>query len=65
MFFFFENRAACEIKWKNTVQPDRPQITKRRTPISCWITKAADTYTEEVKLTAFRSNNGDTKAPQL
>ena len=25
-FFFFENRAVYEIMWKNTVQPDRPDI---------------------------------------
>ena len=24
--FFFENRAVYEIMWKNTVQPDRPQM---------------------------------------
>jgi hypothetical protein len=23
----FENRAVCEIMWKNIVQPNRPQIT--------------------------------------
>ena len=27
MFFFFENRTVCEIMWKNTVLPDRPQVT--------------------------------------
>jgi len=25
--FFFENRAVYGIMWKNTVQPDRPQMT--------------------------------------
>jgi hypothetical protein len=25
--FFSENRAICEIMWKNMVQPDRPQMT--------------------------------------
>ena len=24
---FFENRAVCEIMWKNKVDPDRPQMT--------------------------------------
>jgi hypothetical protein len=24
--FFSENRAVCEIMWKNTVQQDRPQM---------------------------------------
>jgi hypothetical protein len=26
-FLFFENRSVCEIMWKNTVQPNRPQMT--------------------------------------
>ena len=26
-FFFPENRAFCEILWKNMIEPDRPQIT--------------------------------------
>ena len=25
-FFFFENRAICEIMWRNVVEPDRPQM---------------------------------------
>jgi len=25
--FFLGNRAYCETKWKNMVQPDRPQMT--------------------------------------
>jgi hypothetical protein len=25
--FFFENRAVCEVMWKNMVQPDRPRMT--------------------------------------
>jgi len=28
-FFFAENRAVYEIMWKNTVEPDRPQMTVR------------------------------------
>jgi len=28
--FFFENRAVCEIMWKNTVDPDRPLMTVER-----------------------------------
>ena len=27
IFFSPENRTVCEMKWKNTVQPDRPQMT--------------------------------------
>ena len=26
-FFISENRAVCEITWKNIVEPDRPRIT--------------------------------------
>ena len=28
--------------WKSVVQPGRPQVTVRRMPIACWITKATD-----------------------
>jgi hypothetical protein len=33
-FFFYENRAVCEIMWKNVVQPDRPHITVWRMRIA-------------------------------
>ena len=49
-FFFFENRAFYEIRWKNTVEPDRPQMTIWRMCISCWIIKAANTHSEYVKI---------------
>jgi hypothetical protein len=26
-YFFFENHAIYEIKWKNVVEPERPQVT--------------------------------------
>jgi len=39
-----ENRAVCEITWKNSVQPDRPQIG--RTRLACWITNATNTRLE-------------------
>jgi hypothetical protein len=38
-----ENRAICEIMWKNVVEPDRPQKTIRHMRIACWILKAAKT----------------------
>jgi len=41
--FFFGNRAVYEITWKNTVEPDRPQMTIWRMRIACWLTKAAHT----------------------
>ena len=48
IFFFFENRAVYEIKWKNIVQPARPQMTTWLTRNECWITKATDTHVQVV-----------------
>ena len=52
-FFFSENRAVYKIIWKNTVQPDRPQITTRNVRFACWIRKANDTHSEHVLLIAL------------
>jgi len=46
--FLSENQAVYEIMWKNTVQPDRPQMTTWRRRIACWISKATDTHSEYV-----------------
>jgi len=43
---FFENRAVCEIMWKNTVQPDKPQMTIRPVHFSRRITKSTNTHPE-------------------
>jgi hypothetical protein len=51
-----------EIMWKNTVQPDRQQMTIRRMRIACWVTKATDTHSEYV-IRLFHYN-GYTNAPQ-
>jgi len=40
---FFENRAVSEIMWKNTVEPERPQMTIWRLRISRWVPKATHT----------------------
>ena len=40
---FVENRTVCEIMWKNTVQPDRPQMTIWRMRFACWIPRPTDT----------------------
>jgi len=37
VFNDFENHAVCEIMWKNTVQPDWPQMTVWRMRLGCWI----------------------------
>ena len=41
--FLFENRAVCEIMWKNIVEPDRSMMTIRSMRIASWITKATNT----------------------
>ena len=51
--FFFENRVVYEIMWKNTLQPEKPQMTIWLMCITCWITKAKNTHIEYVILTAF------------
>ena len=52
--FFLEIRAFFfKMKWKNTVQPERPQVTIWRTRISRWVHKATNTHSEYVILTAF------------
>jgi len=35
--FFFENRSVYEIKCKNIVESDRPQMTKWHLRVACWI----------------------------
>ena len=35
-FFFFQNCAVYEIMWENIVEPDRAQMTIRRTLIACF-----------------------------
>ena len=50
---FFENSAVDEIMWKNTVEPQRLQMTKWRMCIACWIPKATNTHAEYVILIDF------------
>jgi len=50
---FSENHDIHETLWKNNVEPDRPKMTIWRMYIACWITKATDTRSEYVTLTAF------------
>jgi len=52
-FLFFENRGVYEIMRKNTVEPDRPQMTIWRMRIACWIPKGTNTLSEYVILIAF------------
>jgi len=48
LFFFFENRAAFEIMWKNMVEPDMPRMRN-----ACWIDAATDTHSKCVIFIAF------------
>jgi hypothetical protein len=50
---FSNNHAVYEIMWKNTIQPDRPQMAIWRMHIAWCITKATNTHSEYVKLIAF------------
>ena len=50
---FFYIRAVYEIMRKNTVEPDRPQMTIWRMRIACRIPKATNTHLDYVKLVAF------------
>jgi hypothetical protein len=52
--FFFDNRAVYEILWKNILERGRPQMTKWRMRIACWVIKATNTHTEHVMLIAFQ-----------
>jgi len=49
----FFNHAVYEIMWKNTVDPDRPQIKIWRISIACWITNSTDTCSEYAIFIAF------------
>jgi hypothetical protein len=51
--FFPENRDVCEIMCKHLVEPDRPQMTKWRMLIACWIYKIKDKNTEYLIRIAF------------
>ena len=43
-----ENRILYEVMWKNTVEPDNPQMTNiiRRMRIACCVTKATENHSE-------------------
>ena len=42
-----------EMRWKNKVEPNRPQMIIRHMPIACWIPKATHTLSEYVIVIAF------------
>jgi hypothetical protein len=43
----------CEMKWKNMLQLDRPQITIKYVLFACWINKAIVQHSEYVTAIAF------------
>jgi len=49
----FENRAVCEIMWKNSIEPGKPQMTIWCMHIICWIPKATNTHSKYVIITTF------------
>ena len=51
--FCFETHVVYEIMWKNTAQPDWPQMTIRRMRNACRISKATSKHSEYEILTAF------------
>jgi len=52
-YLFYDNVAVYGIMWKNIVEPGRPQKTKWRMRIECWIPKDINTHSEYVILIAF------------
>ena len=50
---FFKHCAFYEIMWKNTLEPERPQITIWRMRIACWIPKATNTLSKYIILIGF------------
>ena len=54
-----------EIIWKNIVQWGQPQMTIWRMRIACWITKATDTHSGYVILTAFPLQQWLNERPSL
>ena len=48
-----EYRTVSEIKWKNTVQSDRPQMTIWRMRFASWLPEATNTHSLYLILIAF------------
>ena len=62
--FFFKYRTVYEIKWKNLVEPDRPQITIWCMRFACWISKATNKHSDCVMFIALPLQQWFTNAPQ-
>jgi len=64
LFSFLENLAVYDIMWKNSAEPDRPQMAICRMRIACWVPKATNTYSRYVILLDFPLQNGYTDTPE-
>jgi len=49
----FENHVFYDIMWKNSVEPDRLQMTAWLMRVACYITKATNSLSEYVILITF------------
>ena len=47
-FFFFLNQAVYERMFENNAQPVKTHKAKWRMRISCWVTKATNTHTQNM-----------------
>ena len=63
--FFFSKIVSFMITWKKMVQPDSPQTIIRHLRFARWITKATDTHSEYVKLTAFPRQQRSRKSASM
>ena len=54
---FPENRAFCQITWKNTAERGSSQMTVRRMRIEWWLPKDTNTLSEYVILIAFLNSS--------
>jgi len=52
------NRVFYETRYKNNVEPNRPQMTIWRMRIACWIPKATNTHPDYVIFNKFTQNTG-------
>ena len=65
-FFFFFNLSHNDLMWKNTADPDRPNMTIYSMRIPCGIPMGTNTNSQYVilSLQPFHCDNGCTYAPQ-
>jgi len=64
---FFRKRVFYEIMWKKcgTIRQATDENKLRRTRIACWITKARNTHSECIILTAFPMKQWSRQRPSM